>query len=291
MLAALRKRLSLSTRQRPLGTTAGSSQPPKPSDEPNHWVLINTLLGELQSSRAGIRASYAWPILHTAAIAARTARERVSVLEFGVAGGNGLIAMEIAAMAAESELGVGVDVYGFDTGQGLPRPRDFRDAPFASEEGCFPMDQDRLRGRLDRAELILGDVASTVPPFLDSDPSPIGFISFDLDYYTSTRDALAVLRGDPRNLMPRILCNFDDVHGYPWGDFNGARLAISEFNSEEGDRKIAQLHGLKYTLPGSEFHQRWPEAMYVAHLFDHPAYADPEGTELVKRLDLIEPNG
>jgi hypothetical protein len=26
--------------------------------------------------------------------------------------------------------------------------------------------------------------------------------------------------------------------------------------------------------------------MYVAHAFDHPAYAEPEGTELVRRLDL-----
>jgi hypothetical protein len=291
VLAALRKKLGRSTRSGSLGGTAGPSRPPTSADGPNHWVLINNLLRELQSSREGIRAGYAWPILHTAAIAARTGRERISVLEFGVAGGNGLIAMEAAAMAAESELGVGIDIYGFDTGQGLPRPRDFRDAPFVSEEGSFPMDQDRLRARLDRAELILGDVASTVAPFLESDPSPIGFISFDLDYYTSTRDALAVLRADPRDLMPRILCYFDDVHGYPWGDFNGARLAIDEFNSDEAHRKIARLHGLKYTLPRSEFEQRWPDAMYVAHLFDHPAYADPEGTELVTRLDLIEPNG
>jgi hypothetical protein len=29
--------------------------------------------------------------------------------------------------------------------------------------------------------------------------------------------------------------------------------------------------------------------MYVAHAFDHPAYAEPEGTELTRRLDLADP--
>ena len=49
---------------------------------------------------------------------------------------------------------------------------------------------------------------------------------------------------------------------------------------------MAELRGLKYLLPGSEREVRWPEAMYLGHVFDHPAYADYEGTELVKRLDL-----
>ena len=258
------------------------------SAKTNHWVLINSLLATIHGSLPDLRANYTWPILHAAAIASRTGRGRISVLEFGVAGGAGLVAMERAAVAAESALGVGIDVYGFDTGTGLPPPLDLRDAPFAGEEGAFPMDQNRLRARLERAQLILGNVADTVEAFLASDPAPIGFMSFDLDYYTSTRDALAVLLGDPRRLMPRVLCYFDDVHGYPWGDFNGARLAINEFNSAHAERKIAQLYGLKYILPPSEFNLRWPEAMYVAHLFDHPAYAELEGTALVTRLDLPE---
>jgi hypothetical protein len=282
--------LGRSARRQP-AAKAVSTATPGPPDDRNHWALISALLTRIQSSEPGLRPNYTWPILHAAAIASRRGPERVSVLEFGVAGGSGLVAMEAAAVAAGSALGVGIDVYGFDTGQGLPCPRDLRDVPFAAREGYFPMDQKRLRARLKRADLILGDVASTVASFLDSDPAPIGFMSFDLDYYSSTKDALAVLMGDARCLMPRILCYFDDVHGYPWGDFNGARLAINEFNSAQADRKIAQLHGLKYMLPPSEFDQRWPDAMYVAHVFDHPSYADPEGTELVKRLDLTEPNG
>jgi hypothetical protein len=227
-----------------------------------------------------------WPVLHAAAIAARTGLPRISVLEFGVAGGTGLLALEQAALVAEAHFGIAVDVYGFDSGTGLPRPRDLRDAPFAAAEGYFPLDEARLRSRLQRANLVLGDVSETVPAWLASSPSVIGFMAFDLDYYSSTRDALAVLAADPERLMPRVMCYFDDIHGYPWGDCNGARLAIIEFNRSSSTRNIARIHGLRYMLPSSELNQRWPEAIYIAHLFDHPRYAEPEGTEMVTRLDL-----
>jgi hypothetical protein len=253
---------------------------------PNHWALINSLLTEFQGADGSLRPHYTWSVLHAASIAARTGRERVSVLEFGVAGGNGLVAMERAAAMAGERLGVGVEVYGFDTGEGLPPPRDNRDAPSIMDAGDFPMDQDRLRARLERAELVLGDVRDTIPSFLTSDRAEVGFVSFDLDYYSSTRDALTMLAGPAEGLLPRILCYFDDTHGYPWGDFNGARLAIEEYNAAPGDRRLAQIHGLRFLLPPSEREARWPEAMYVAHAFDHPAYAEPEGTELVRRLDL-----
>lgn len=252
----------------------------------NHWFTVNSQLTRIHAEQPGLRANYTWSVLHAASVASRTGRERISVFEFGVAGGNGLLALERAAIAAERELGVEISVFGFDTGEGLPPPRDARDAPFLMKDGDFPMDQDLLRSRLERAELVLGDVSETIPAFLDSGHAEIGFVSFDLDYYSSTRDALTILLGRPETLMPRVLCYFDDTHGYPWGQFNGARLAIDEYNTAHESRKLAELHGLRHLLPRSEFEQRWPEAMYVAHAFDHPAYSEPEGTELVTRLDL-----
>ncbi len=255
---------------------------------PNHWFLINALLDELQSKREGGRPNYTWSVLHAASVAARTGREAVSVIEFGVAGGNGLVAMERAAVEAQARLGVEVAVFGFDTGKGLPDPRDHRDAPFLMEGGDFPMDEELLRTRLSFAQLVLGDVGETIPGFLAQSHPEIGFISFDLDYYSSTRDALVILRGDAAHLMPRVLCYFDDTHGYPWGEFNGARLAIAEYNDGSEERKLAEIHGLRHLLPISQRDERWPEAMYVAHAFDHPAYDAPEGTELTRRLDLHE---
>lgn len=252
----------------------------------SHWALVNSLLPEIQASGVGLRSNYTWSVLHAASIAIRTDRDPIAVAELGVAGGAGLIAMESAALAVEQRLGVRIEVYGFDTGRGLPRPVDNRDAPFIMDAGDFPLDENRLRARLRRAELVLGDVAETIPSFLASGPPPIGFLSYDLDYYSSTRQALSLLRAEPERLFPRVLCYFDDVHGYPWGDCNGARLAIREFSRPDDPRQLAKLHGLRYLLPPSEREERWPDAMYLAHAFDHPAYAEPEGTEIVRRLDL-----
>jgi hypothetical protein len=257
-----------------------------PGGESNHWFLINTLLDELQAADDSLRPNYTWSVLHAASIAMRTGREAVSVIEFGVAGGNGLVALERAADAASDRLGVDVRVYGFDTGQGLPAPRDNRDAPFLMDRGDFPMDVELLRSRLSRAELVLGDVCDTIPAFMAAEKPAIGFVSFDLDYYSSTRDALEILRGDAAGLMPRVLCYFDDTHGYPWGDHNGARLAIAEHNERDDERTLDEIHGLHYLLPLSQRELRWPEAMYIAHAFDHLAYAEAEGTELTRRLDL-----
>jgi hypothetical protein len=254
--------------------------------ERSHWAVVGEEFARIQASGLPVRPNYTWCVLHAASIASRTGVPEISVLEFGVAGGNGLVALEAVATEAERVLGVGIRVFGFDTGEGLPPPRDHRDAPFLMEGGDFPMDREALRARVDRAELVLGDVGSTVPGFLESGAPPVGFISFDLDYYSSTRDALRLLDGDPAAFLPRVLCYFDDVHFYPWGDSIGARLAIREFNDEHDTRKIDFLHGMRYLMPPEQRDERWIEALYLAHLFDHPRYAEFEGTHLVRRLDL-----
>ena len=249
--------------------------------ERNHWAVVGEEFVRIQASGLPVRPNYTWCVLHAASVASRTGVREISVLEFGVAGGNGLVALE--AVAAEA---LGALLYGFDTGKGLPPPRDHRDAPFLMEGGDFPMDQAALRSRLERAELVLGDVDRTVPDFLESGPAPVGFISFDLDYYSSTRDALRLLDGDATAFLPRVICYFDDVHCYPWGDSIGARLAIREFNDERRARKIDALHGMRFLFGPEHREERWLEALYVAHLFDHPRYDELEGTHLVRRLDL-----
>ena len=256
------------------------------ASERSHWAVVGEEFTRILASGLPVRPSYTFCVLHAASVASRTGVPAISVLEFGVAGGSGLIALEAVAGEAERVFGVGVGVYGFDTGQGLPPPRDYRDAPFWMERGDFPMDQDALRARLERAELVLGDVARTVPAFLESGAAPVGFISFDLDYYSSTRDALRLFDGEAAAFLPRVLCYFDDVHFYPWGDSIGARLAIREFNEERPTRKIDALHGMRYIFGPEHREQRWLEALYLAHLFDHPRYDEFEGTQLVRRMDL-----
>ena len=49
-----------------------------------------------------------------------------------------------------------LNVYGFDSGIGLPKPPVVRDLPNLFSEGFFPMDANKLRARLDKAQLMLG---------------------------------------------------------------------------------------------------------------------------------------
>jgi len=84
-----------------------------------------------------------------------------------------------------------------------------------------------------------------------------------------------------------VLCYFDDVLGYPWGDSNGPRLAVSEFNATRDRRHLDHLPGFRYNVPSSELHARWVECMYLAHIYDHPRYEEDEGVALVTRLDLF----
>jgi hypothetical protein len=223
------------------------------------------------------RPQYLWPLLQASHAARALDLARISALEFGVAGGNGLLALEAAASTCHRLGGADVDIFGFDTGAGMPATTDARDAPWLIEESYFAMDEAALRARLRRAQLVLGPVAQSVPSWRESDYPPLGFISFDLDYYSSTMSAFGVLEGDPERLLPRVLCYFDDLFGYGWTDFIGEREAIDEFNRSHAERKLAKIHGLRFELPRDEFYESWHEKLYLLHVFDHPRYAEREG--------------
>jgi hypothetical protein len=267
------------------GAPGASAAPAAPAAE-DHWSRINRIHAELVAQGRGGRANYTWSLLHAGDVARTLGIPRITAIELGVAGGNGLVALEAAADAVVEHLGVGVDVVGFDHGTGLPPPEDYRDAPYLMEAGQFPMDEASLRARLRHASLHLGLVRDTVGPFLASDPAPIGFVAFDLDYYSSTMDALRVFDAPPERFLPRVLCYFDDILGYPWGESNGPRLAIRHFNEAHEHRVLDFLPGLRYSTPPEEFHARWVESMYVAHVLDHPRRDEDEGVAIVTRLDL-----
>jgi hypothetical protein len=246
------------------------------------YPWLNFVFTEMLSEGKGsLRPHFAWGVLHGAHLAKAIGIQRVSVMEFGVAGGNGLVSLEKVAEKVEKVLGIGIDVYGFDTGAGLPKPEDYRDMPNLYVENAFPMDVDRLKKRLTRAQLVLGLVEHTVPEFLQSRPAPVAFMAIDLDYYSSTRHALQLLEADDPLLLPRIHCYFDDIMGFTCSEYTGERLAITDFNTEHEMRKISSIYGLKYHLPSQFAQEKWLEMMYMAHLFDHDLYNRHDG--LVKR--------
>jgi hypothetical protein len=182
--------------------------------------------------------------------------------------------MQRTAELIETEVGIGIDVYGFDTGAGLPRPRDYRDQPNMWFEGQLPMNIERVRNKLRRATLNVGLVSETVPAYLERSPAPVAFISFDLDLYSSTRDSLAILNAEHERILPRIVCYFDDIIGHSYSDFTGERLAIREFNDSNEARKLCPIYGLRYFVPRTYGQNFYWDLFYLAHTFDHPLYGE-----------------
>ncbi|HMS47066.1 hypothetical protein [Candidatus Neomicrothrix sp.] len=219
------------------------------------------------------RPHYAYGIYQAAYNARHQGIDEISAVEFGVAGGNGLVAMEDVADAVTAETGVGVRVFGFDTGAGMPEPVDYRDLPYVWQPGDFPMDVDRLRSRLRSATLVLGDVAETVGGFVDTyEPPPIGFVAFDLDYWSSTVSALRLFDEAIERFLPRVFCYMDDVIGSDVEihcEFVGELLAIREFNDTHEDRKLAPINALAHKRPVPAI---WNDQIWVLHGFTHPLY-------------------
>jgi len=219
------------------------------------------------------RPGYAYGTYQAALEARALGLKGISVIELGVAGGRGLTALESHAREIQSSLGVEISVFGFDSGSGMPPPADYRDMPYVWKPGYFKMNGHLLESRLESAEVIIGNVAETVPEFAARPGiAPLGFVSFDLDYYSSTAAALALLAMDATHLLPRVFCHFDDVVGDDWelhSEYTGELLAISEFNACHSDRKLARIHGLAYKRM---LQAEWHVKQYVLHCFSHPLY-------------------
>jgi hypothetical protein len=216
---------------------------------------------------------YAYGTYHAAVSASRLGIPRITVIELGVAGGRGLLALEAASAEIEREVGVAIDVVGFDSGEGMPPAVDYRDLPHIWGPGFYKMEPDKLRARLTKAKLVLGNLADTMPAWLaDTRRAPLGFVAFDLDYYSSTKVALQMFEGGPASHLPRVFCYFDDVCCTAIGcmsEFQGELLAIREFNEAHADRKIARIEQVRAHRPRWEI---WQDRMFAFHDFAHPQY-------------------
>src|SRR5205085_323043 len=134
-----------------------------------------------------------------------------------------------------------------------------------------------------RAKLILGDVKFTVPEWMaNRQMPPIGFIAFDLDYYSSTKEAFAIFEAGESARLPRVYCYFDDISGPEaacHNEYIGELCAIREFNNAHAAKKLTPIHMLRHMRV---FQEPWNEQIYVLHDFQHPAYCvslTPPGLE------------
>src|SRR4029079_11037191 len=148
------------------------------------------------------------------------------------------------------ETGIQIDVVGFDSGAGLPPFQGYKNHPELWSPGDFTMEnRDELLRKIDgRAEMVWGDIAGTVGPFVASldEKAPLGFVSVDVDIYSAAKSALACLSGPSEKYLPAISMYFDDVGFFFANEWSGELLAIKEFNEQHEMRKI----GVDRSLPG-----------------------------------------
>ena len=187
-------------------------------------------------------------LLEAAGVARGQGEAGFTAIEFGVAAGNGLVQLQRHAAAVEAVTGITIKVVGFDSGAGLPEfIGDHRDHPDLWSYGAYPMDHDALRARLDpaRTTLILGIIRETLPAFIErADHPPVGFVSFDLDLYSSTRDALGIFRHPARRMLRQTPCYFDDIDFLANHRWAGEPLAIEEHNRDCADVKIDRWYSI-----------------------------------------------
>jgi hypothetical protein len=244
--------------------------------EPVHLNIFSLFVALFGSYRMKVafdlvvRQQYAFPILWVADAAKKQGLSRVTLIEFGVANGAGLLNMCRIAERTTKATGIDFRIVGFDTGAGMPAAVDYRDLPDVFQQGDFPMDVARLRKSLpDFAELIIGDVKDTIPQFLQSvtADAPVGFVAVDVDYYSSAKDTLNVLQGRPNQYLPVVPVYLDDIALDSCNPWTGELLAVHEFNDENKKRKIAPFTVLRSNRIFKN--TQWIDRMFAAHIHDH----------------------
>ena len=223
---------------------------------------------------------YAHCLMESARRAKAYGYDRISAIEFGVAGGNGLIHLGIYAREIQRLVKIGIDVYGFDFGGegGLQSPNGYRDCPEYWIANDYKMDFERLMNRLYSEKLVIGDICKTTTTFLtDYNPAPIGFISVDVDQYTPTVAILNMLLQDDKFFIPIISMYFDDI-----GDdleFQGESLAIKDFNTKNKNIKITpEKPGLNFNWIDLPVKETYKVALMLSRIkwckrFNHPRYS------------------
>ncbi len=247
--------------------------------EPLHLNLLSVFVGLFGSFRRKVeydlilRHSNAFALLKAADQAKERGLPGITVLEFGVAAGAGLMNLCVLAQKVTSLTGIDIQVFGFDTGKGMPAPRDYRDHPDIYGKGDFAANLEALRAILPpNGHLILGELAETAPRFVKeklSAQAPIGYVFLDVDYYSSTVEALKIFDGPPDCYLPMLSIHVDDIDFEAHNPYAGELLAINEFNEQHRFRKICRQEFLESSRLFRK--AEWIRHMFTLHVMDHPS--------------------
>lgn len=260
--------------------------------EPLHLNIISFFVFLFGSFRQKVsydlilRPHHAFGILKAADKAKELGLEAITILEFGVANGSGLINMIKIAKKVTKATGINIHIHGFDTGKGMPKPVDYRDHPEYYNTGDFPMNSALLEKHIDgKAQLHLGEITDTLKTFVTSlsKNAPIGFVSVDVDYYSSTKQVFELFKEDAAYFLPLTYVYFDDIvkdhHNIKCGEL----LAIKEFNDVEQYREISHHPFLENQRLFKN--QIWLKQLYYLHVLDHEYRFNIERKEAQRVLD------
>ncbi len=239
----------------------------------NALALVVYLFGSFKQKVAYdliLRPHNAFGILNAAQQAKKLGFKKISIIEFGVANGAGLMNMIKISERVTKTTGIGIDIYGFDSGEGMPEPVDYRDHPEYYSKGDFPMNMELLDYSIGtKAKLVIGNIENTLSDFLNGlgSDSPVGYVVVDVDYYSSTKQVLDLFKAKADLFLPRVNVYFDDIFMPNHNSKCGELLAIEEFNSGE---KMRVLEHHKFFQNERIFkNPNWIKQLYYCHILDH----------------------
>tara|TARA_B100000686_G_C16709055_1_gene928034 strand:+ start:778 stop:1566 length:789 start_codon:yes stop_codon:yes gene_type:complete len=226
------------------------------------------LLKLLSIKYKSFRPQYETILLESCLEAKKLGYKEITVLELGVAGGNGIVSLEKYRKKIQKKIDIKINIYGFDTGEGIPKSNLKEDLPFIWKAGQYKINKEKLEKRVD-SKIYYGDIKNTVEEFCKINPKNISVIFFDLDLYSSTASFLKKINYWGKFISPRVYCYFDDLFNYNYvSHFNGELLAIKEFNKENQDYKIGTNidHVADFKFPLAK------GLLYTLHNFNHEDY-------------------
>lgn len=219
------------------------------------------------------RPPYAFGVWLATLQAARLGINKLQVFEFGVAHGAGLLNLCDICEKITQSTDIEFEIYGFDSDVGMPKLHGYKDHPEIWHQGQFKSDHEKIRAKLpSNARLISGDIRDTIGEFCEarlSSGAPVGFVSVDVDLYSSTLSVFKLLEYAPENYLPVSILYFDDINDLLTNNqWCGEMLAINEFNQKSSLRKLEELRIRQNHPPAG-----WHDHIYGFHVFDHPIRA------------------
>ncbi len=214
--------------------------------------------------------------------------KKILIIEFGVASGAGLYNLSYLSEKLSKIYNIDYEVIGFDTGEGMPPPLDYRDHPEKYREGDFPPLNLSEKVLPKKTKINYGDINETVNLLKDyrKQNFKIGFVAIDVDYYTSTVSCLKSLLFDEQMYFSSTVLYFDDVYNTDHNEFCGELLAINEFNESNKYRKISKMTQLRdWRIFKNAV---WIDQMYYLHVLDS-SYRHPKNWRNTETAILTNP--